>query len=166
MGLGESFVKKTEDGIRMKFRVCYLLRRQYTSQYAILLTFESREEVGIRLLKFFLKLSDSIPHKSHYVILHSSTDIKSDPLLNPTIILNFRLLAWQLLQIIIWTFMKLSEHQLTDRLWITEILFTNVKCENIFFIIKIFFQWKLSVLEITGNAMNDINLFFHNNCEA
>ena len=91
MGLGESFVKKTEDGIRMKFRVCYLLRRQYTSQYAILLTFESREEVGIRLLKFFLKLSDSIPHKSHYVILHSSTDIKSDPLLNPTIILNFRL---------------------------------------------------------------------------
>ena len=99
MGLGESFVKKTEDGndgIRMKFRVCYLLRRQYTSQYAILLTFESREEVGIhtiRLLKFFLKLSDFIPHKSHYVILHSSTgtDIKSDPLLNPTIILNFRL---------------------------------------------------------------------------
>ena len=96
MGLGESFVKKTEDGndgIRMKFRVCYLLRRQYTSQYAITLTFESREEVGIRLLKFFLKLSDSIPHKSHYVILHSSTDtdIKSDPLLNPTIILNFRL---------------------------------------------------------------------------
>ena len=91
MGLGESFVKKTEDGndgIRMKFRVCYLLRRQYTSQYAILLTFESREEVGIhtiRLLKFFLKLSDFIPHKSHYVILHSSTDtdIKSDPLLNP-----------------------------------------------------------------------------------
>ena len=66
------------------------------SQYAILLTFESREEVGIhtiRLLKFFLKLSDFIPHKSHYVILHSSTDtdIKSDPLLNPTIILNFRL---------------------------------------------------------------------------
>ena len=86
MGLGESFVKKTEDEIRMKFRVYYL---QYTSQYAILLTFESREEVGIRLLKFFLKLSDSIPHKSHYVILHSSTDIKSDPLLNPTIILNF-----------------------------------------------------------------------------
>ena len=50
-------------------------------QYAILLTFESREEVGIhiiRLLKFFLKLSDFIPHKSHYVIIHSS-DIKSDP---------------------------------------------------------------------------------------
>ena len=75
-----------------KFRVCYLLRRQYTSQYAIPLTFESRV-VGIRLSKFFLKLSDFIPHKSHYVILHSSTDtdIKSDPLLNPTIILNFRL---------------------------------------------------------------------------
>ena len=52
MGLGESFVKKTEDGndgIRMKFRVCYLLRRQYTSQYSISLTFWSREEVGIRL---------------------------------------------------------------------------------------------------------------------
>ena len=61
MGLGESFVKKTEDGIRMKFRVYYLLQRQYTSQYVIPLTFESREEVGIRLLKFFLKLSDSIP---------------------------------------------------------------------------------------------------------
>ena len=35
----------------------------------------------------------------------------------------------------LWTFMKLSEHQLTDRLWITEILFTNVKCENIFFLL-------------------------------
>ena len=32
MGLGESFVKKTEDGIRMKFCLCYLLRHQYTSQ--------------------------------------------------------------------------------------------------------------------------------------
>ena len=77
---------------------------------------------------------------------------------------------WQLLQDIIWIIfifrVKLSEHQLTDRLWITEILFTNVKCENIFFIIKIFFQWKLSVLEITGIAIqhpismqNNITLF-------
>ena len=81
----------------MKFRVCYLLRRQYTSQYAILLTFESREEVGIRLLKFFLKLSDSIPHKSHYVILHSSTDIKSDPLFKPHNNTEFSTF-WQLLQ--------------------------------------------------------------------
>ena len=50
---------------------------------------------------------------------------------------------WQLLQIIIWTFMKLSEHQLTDRLWITEILFTNVKCENIFFYNKNIFSMKI-----------------------
>ena len=71
------------------------------SQYAILLTFESREEVGIRLLKFFLKLSDSIPQKSHYVILHFSTDIESDPLFKPHINTEFSTFWQQLLQIII-----------------------------------------------------------------
>ena len=87
-------------------------------------------------------------------------DIKSDPLFKPHNNTEFSTF-WQLLQDIIWIiFIKLSEHQLTDRLWITEILFTNVKCENIFFIIKIFFQWKLSVLEITGIAMISTSKIF------
>ena len=88
-------------------------------------------------------MSDSIPHKSHYVILHSSTDIKSDPLFKPHNTTEFSTFL-QLLQDIIWIiFIKLSEHQLTDRLWITEILFTNVKCENIFFYYKNIFSMKI-----------------------
>ena len=140
---------------------------QYTCQYAISLHSPlkvEREEVGIRLLKFFLKLSDSIPHKSHYVILHSSTDIKSDPLFKPHNNTEFSTF-WQLLQDIIWIiFIKLSEHQLTDTLWITEILFNQCQMWKYFFYYKNIFSMKIICSWNNGNC-NDINFkdFFHNN---
>ena len=167
MGLGESFVKKTEDGndgIRMKFRVCYLLRRQYTSQYGISPTFWSTEEEGIRLFSlpqstssyllyswfslrildlpwdsleyvkkkkfdnYWRKLSDSIPQKKGIRWFFNCHQIWS---LNPT----YRIFAfWRLFQEIIWSesSLKFQNTNLLDRLWITKILFTNVKWGNIF----------------------------------
>ena len=140
----------------------YLLRRHYTSQYP--LTFWSREEVGIHLFSlpnyvplpsvfcrvgFLLRILRLLPpdwleHVPRSLAFTGQTSWKCVgshiPLpsniiksLNPSI-LNFHLNFHLNLHCI-----KLSEqHQLTDRLWVTEILFTNPKLFS--FILKIFFN--------------------------